>query len=37
VKNLNTVYESLAEYVKGEIISDYNCGSCNAKVDINKR
>jgi len=37
VKDINSVYDSIAQQLQGEIISDFNCDGCGKKVDISKR
>lgn len=37
VKDIKSVYESLEQQVKGEMISDYFCEQCNRKVELSKR
>lgn len=37
VKNLNSITESLTQFIQGEDISDYNCEACKKKVNITKR
>ena len=37
IKDIKSIYESLAKLVEGEIISDYQCDGCNRKVDLSKR
>lgn len=37
VKDIKSVYDSLAKQVEGEVINDYQCEGCNKKVDVSKR
>lgn len=37
VKDIKSVYDSLAKQVEGEVINDYQCDGCNKKVDVSKR
>jgi ubiquitin carboxyl-terminal hydrolase 34 len=37
VKNQKTLTESLNKFVSGEIISDYQCESCEQRVDLEKK
>ena len=37
VKDISSVYDSLAKQIEGELISDFSCDGCNKKVDITKR
>jgi len=37
VKDIKSVYDSLDQQVKGEMISDYFCETCQRKVELSKR
>lgn len=37
VKDIKSVYDSLAKQVEGEVINDYECEGCKKKVDVSKR
>lgn len=37
VKDIKSTYDSLAQLVEGEVISDYACSGCKKKVDVSKR
>jgi len=37
VKDIKSVYDSLEQQLKGELITDYFCETCNRKVSLSKR
>ena len=37
IKGFKTIEESFKKYIEGEVISDYQCDSCNKKCDVTKR
>jgi ubiquitin carboxyl-terminal hydrolase 34 len=37
VKNQRSVYDGLKKFVSGELISDYQCESCNQRVELEKK
>lgn len=37
VKDIKSLHDSLQKLIEGEVINDFQCDTCNKKVDVSKR